>query len=56
MSRPWLTEATIRMLGQNVTFTYSQWVQLLDELQPGSDTARRVRDLLDVLEREAATS
>lgn len=39
-------EHTIRMLGENVTLTGWQWVELLDELRPDSDLARRLRELL----------
>lgn len=37
---------TLRMLGENVTFTRSQWIELTDELRPDSDLHRRIEDLI----------
>jgi hypothetical protein len=39
-------EFTMRMLGQNVTFTGWQWLELLDELREDSEHAARIRRLL----------
>jgi hypothetical protein len=37
---------TLRMLGDNITLGYWQWIELLDELKPDSQLARRIRNLL----------
>jgi hypothetical protein len=43
-------ELALRMLGETVTFTRSQWEQLLEELRPAGELARRVRELLSALQ------
>ena len=39
----WLEDTTLRMLGSNVTFSRSQWVELLESLRPESELAQRIR-------------
>lgn len=47
-------EHTLRMLGENITFTGWQWDELLDELREDSDLARRIRERLALDEADAA--
>jgi hypothetical protein len=37
---------TLRMLGQNVTFTGYEWLDLLESLKDDSTLATRIRDML----------
>lgn len=39
-------EFTLRMLGQYVTFTGWQWLELLDEMREDSEQAERIRRML----------
>jgi hypothetical protein len=41
-----LDRFTLRMLGEDVTFTRSQWLDLVDELRPDGDLRRRIDVLI----------
>ena len=43
----WTQQIRVRMLGENVTFTRAQWDDLLDDLNPDSSLAKRIRERLE---------
>jgi hypothetical protein len=44
--RNWMQPIPLRALGENLSLTRGQWTELLDELRPDSELARRIRDRL----------
>jgi hypothetical protein len=46
--RPHTQQFCLRMLGQNVQMARWQWETLLEDLQPESNLAHRIRGLLEI--------